>query len=74
MLLVSQVDLINSVKNEVLACFVIAVTQLVWSGGSIPLSTLCRVYEEKNVAQKKLGKSLEIYMQRYALTCQKTLY
>lgn len=29
MLLVSQVDLIDSAKNEVLACFVIAVTQLV---------------------------------------------
>ena len=50
MLLVSQVDLINGAKNEVLACFVIAVTQLVWSGGSIPHSTLCRVYEKKNVA------------------------
>ena len=50
MLLVSQVNVIDGAKNKVLACFVIAVTQLVWPGGSIPLSTLCRVYEKENVA------------------------
>ena len=50
------------------------VTQLVCSGSSFPLSTLCRVYEKENVAYKEPGKRLKICMQRYALTCQKTLY